>query len=159
MIEAVNSVVANASLIRVSAEQIDVARSDEAREPAATPQAPYISPYISVDQTANVAVIQIRDSETGDVLTQFPSESRIQARQELEAAPSESGGAVAQAVVSESSSESLGGGTFSAEAISSIQSTPVSNGVAEAQIASVALSTGAQSGGVSTASDGVNVTA
>lgn len=85
MIEAVNSVVSNAPFLRSAAEPVDVARTPVANQGAVEsaapkPQAPYISPYIYVDVYNNKAVIQIRDSETGDVLNQFPSEEALQIR-------------------------------------------------------------------------------
>ena len=80
MIEAVNSVLANASLSRGSAAQASALAKIDLEAPA-TPKAPFISPRIALDTTANRAIIQIRDSDTGDVLTQFPSESRIRAIQ------------------------------------------------------------------------------
>ncbi|MCB9988723.1 MAG: hypothetical protein H6868_05225 [Rhodospirillales bacterium] len=42
-------------------------------------QAPYVSPYIHVDLNYDKAVLQIRDSDTGDVLNQFPSQKRLEA--------------------------------------------------------------------------------
>lgn len=86
MIEAVNSVVSNAQLARVSADQVATLNSFAADQPvvetvARAPVAPYISPYVSVDTRFDTAVIQIRDSDTGDVLTQFPSEPTLQSRQ------------------------------------------------------------------------------
>ena len=80
MIEAVNSVLANASLSRGSAAQASALAKIDLEAPA-TPKAPFISPRIALDTTANRAIIQIRDSDTGAVLTQFPSESRIRAIQ------------------------------------------------------------------------------
>ncbi len=89
MIEAVNSVVANASVLRGQAEQASVARA------AANPervqeviQAPYVSPYISMDLNYNKAVLQIRDGDTGDVLKQFPSEAALELRSRQLAAKS-----------------------------------------------------------------------
>ena len=88
MIEAVNSSLSNASVLRAPAEQVSTQRSlssnparlQEAAESSVdVPKAPYISPYVVVDLDYNKAVLQIRDSDTGDVLTQFPSESRLQA--------------------------------------------------------------------------------
>ena len=81
MIEATNSVLSNASVTRVAAEQQSTARSlaanpDKLQEVA---KAPYISPYISIDRNANKAVLQIRDSDTGDVLRQYPTESQLRA--------------------------------------------------------------------------------
>lgn len=82
MIEAVNAVVANASLLRGSAEQASVARSlsanpEKVQEVA---RAPYVSPFIYMDVNYDKAVLQLRDSDTGDVLKQFPSEQTMQVR-------------------------------------------------------------------------------
>jgi hypothetical protein len=85
MIEAVNAVVANASLLRGSAEQASVARSFAAN-PARVQeviQAPYVSPFIYVDVNYDKAVLQIRDSDTGDVLKQFPSEQTMAIRSRI----------------------------------------------------------------------------
>lgn len=85
MIEGVNSVLANAAIVRANAEQSSVVRSFAAnparvQEAASAPQAPYISPYIHLDVNYNKAVLQIRDSDTGDVLKQFPSNTTLEAR-------------------------------------------------------------------------------
>lgn len=81
MLEAVNSVLQTAPLARGSAEQNSNARSFAANPEKIqeAPRAPYISPFIYVDVNYDKAVLQIRDSETGDVITQFPSESRLRA--------------------------------------------------------------------------------
>lgn len=81
MIEAVNSVLSNASATRVAVEPNSTARSlaanpEKVQEAAKTP---YISPYISIDRNYNKAVLQIRDSETGDVLRQYPTEGQLKA--------------------------------------------------------------------------------
>jgi len=81
MIEAVNSVLSNASVSRGVAEQQSASRSlastPEVKKEAV--KAPYVSPYISVDATYNKAVLQIRDSDTGDVVRQFPTEGQLKA--------------------------------------------------------------------------------
>ncbi len=79
MFEAVNSVISNAPMLRGNAEQMAVARSfaanpDRVQE---VPMAPYISPYIHVDVKYNEAVLQLRDSDTGAVESQIPSEERL----------------------------------------------------------------------------------
>lgn len=79
MLEAVTSVLQTAPVARGSAEQTSNARSfaanpDKVQE---VPRAPYISPYIHMDVNYDKAVLQIRDSETGDVIRQFPSETRL----------------------------------------------------------------------------------
>ena len=81
MLEAVNSVLQNAPLVRGNAEQVSAiesyAANPERVQKAA--QAPYVSPYVHVDLTYDKAVLQIRDSDTGDVLNQFPSQKRLEA--------------------------------------------------------------------------------
>lgn len=83
MIEAVNSVISNATSLRQSAEQVASARSLAANPERLqeVPQAPYISPFVHVDLNFDTAVLQIRDSDTGDVVNQFPSESTLRASQ------------------------------------------------------------------------------
>lgn len=81
MIEAVNSVLSNASLSRGAAEQQSASRSYAANpdkiQEIATPA--YISNKISVDSKYNKAVLQVRDRDTGDVVRQFPTESQLKA--------------------------------------------------------------------------------
>lgn len=95
MIEAVNSVLANAPLLRGTAE------GQSSASPVATSgvervETPYISPYIKVDISHNKAVIQLRDASTGDVVQQIPSETRLEAQrkttqnQQVQAALAES---------------------------------------------------------------------
>lgn len=81
MIEAVNSVLSNASSTKAVVEQQATTRSlaanpDKTQEVA---RAPYVSPYISLDRGSNRAVLQIRDSDTGDVVRQYPTESQLRA--------------------------------------------------------------------------------
>ncbi len=81
MIEAVNSILSNASATRVAVEPNSTARSlaanpEKVQEVAKTP---YVSPYISIDRNYNKAVLQIRDSDTGDVLRQYPTEGQLKA--------------------------------------------------------------------------------
>ncbi len=75
MLEAVNSVVSNAPLLKVNTDntRIDkgVATSPEVvQRLSASASAPYISPYVYV--TKGEAVLQIRDNSTGDVQRQIP---------------------------------------------------------------------------------------
>lgn len=81
MIEAVNSVLSNASLSRGAAEQQSASRSYAANPERVQEAArvPYISNHISVDAKYQKAVLQIRDSDTGDVVRQFPTESQLKA--------------------------------------------------------------------------------
>jgi hypothetical protein len=81
MIEAVNSVLANSPITRVVAEQQSVANSYAANPERVqvVAQAPYISPYVHVDVNFDKAVLQIRDSETGDVVRTIPTEGQMEA--------------------------------------------------------------------------------
>ena len=81
MIEAVNSVLSNSSASRTAVEQTSTVRSTAANpqriQEAA--QAPFVSPAISLDRQSSRAIIQIRDSDTGDVVRQFPTEGQLKA--------------------------------------------------------------------------------
>lgn len=81
MIEAVNSVLANAPYTKAVVEQQSVVRSFAAN-PARVqeaPQAPYISPYIHMDVNFDKAVLLLRDADTGDVVRQIPTEGQLEA--------------------------------------------------------------------------------
>jgi len=84
MLEAVNSVLQTAPLIRAQTEQASAvdsfAANPDRTQRVAPPQAPYVSLFIHVDNNLNKAVLQIRDSETGDVTGQLPSEASLRAR-------------------------------------------------------------------------------
>lgn len=163
MIEAVNSVISNAQLARAAAVQVatsnSFAASNEAIETVArAPVAPFISPYISVDTNFDTAVLQIRDSDTGDVLTQFPSESALQQRRaqasrqetvQLQTQTREVREAPAQPVQTAET-------TFQAQQVAQASTPPAAAG-GEAQAAVAALSAGAQSGQASAST--VSVTA
>lgn len=156
MIEAVNSVIANANLSRGSAVQASVAAQPQ-REPAELPTAPFISPRVSFDSTSNKAVLQIRDSSTGDVVNQFPSESRLRALQAQQARENASstrqaeltGANVTQAAPVPTQS-------FDAGAIAALQA-PQGVSTSDVQLAAVAFTSGASSGAAQSAT--VNVTA
>lgn len=168
MIEGTNSVLATAQIVRGAAEQSSVARSfaanpDRAQEVPAGPRAPYISPYIFVDVNFDKAVLQIRDSDTGDVLRQFPSESTLEARSRADALsrgepvpPRSLEGEVRESPVSGevaftaslSGSGFSSGDTSSGERVSSSSRAPSGN--AEARVAAAALAASAQAGQVFT---------
>lgn len=159
MIEAVNSVLSNSPVIRGNAEAVDSARSfavnpDRVQE-IAVPQAPFVSPYVSVDVDFDTAVLQIRDSETGDVLKQFPSETRLQERSRL--AKAEQNAQLFKNSGAEESS-SVRRETTVVASESTLASPGGVGGVAEAQIASQALAASAQTGSRAL-SAGVNVAA
>ncbi len=84
MLEAVNSVIQSAPVVRGNAEQISTSDSFAANPDRIqkAPQAPVVSPYISVDSVNNAVVLQIRDGDTGAVKETFPSRTSIQAREQ-----------------------------------------------------------------------------
>ncbi len=83
MIEAVNSVLASAPLVRQYTEQQSggaLSNNSQVESVKTFAQAPYISPFISVDVNFDTAVILLRDAETGDTVRQIPSEGALEAR-------------------------------------------------------------------------------
>lgn len=166
MIEAVNSTIASAATSRALTEAVDavsVAPVNAVLPPSPqgapdVPQAPYVSPYISVDLNYNKAVLQIRDSETGDVQQQFPTESRLaQIRRSSESIER----AQLRDVVPDQPAESTpGSGGTDVITLQQVTSSQPSNAAPSStpQAAIAALSTGAQSGQASQ-SAGVSVLA
>lgn len=83
MIDAVNNISANAASTQKSAAQ--ASRSQPAadvltkKQPA--PQAPSTaaSAHIRIDNQLDMAIIEYRSSDTGDVVRQYPTEAQIQA--------------------------------------------------------------------------------
>lgn len=164
MIEAINSVVANSQMLRAYTEQaatsgVSVDIADSTRD-ITVPKAPYISPYISVDVNYNKAVMQIRDQDTGDVLTQYPSESRLQQirrQSQLESSPIRVEPQTFQALeISE-----VGAGVPSVSPAAFEASGVPSGGsdLAQARIASAAFAAGAASTAQSASTVGVSVVA
>lgn len=88
MIEAVNSVLSNAPIARAVVDQQSVATSYAANPDRVqvAAQAPFISPYIHVDVNFDKAVLQIRDSETGDVVRTIPTEGQMEAYRRAQSA-------------------------------------------------------------------------
>lgn len=85
MIEAVNSTLQNASLLRASAGQVSAAESFAAN-PARIQKvgrAPYMSVFVDVNY--DTAVLQFRNGETRDVIDQVPSETLLESRARDEA--------------------------------------------------------------------------
>jgi uncharacterized FlaG/YvyC family protein len=83
MIEAVNSVLQSAPVIRGNAEKTSTSDSFAANPQSVqkVAQAPYVSPYITVDVHTNTTVLQIRDSATGKVVDQIPSKTNLETQQ------------------------------------------------------------------------------
>jgi len=155
MIEAVNSVLANASLSRGSAVQAQQSAPPRS-EPAELPVAPFISPRVSFDSNSNKAVLQIRDAATGDVVNQFPSESRLRAIEAQQAQESAQSVRQAQLTGASSAPQPAPVQSFDAGSLATLQA-PQGVSTSDIQLATVAFSSGAASGAPSTAS--VSVTA
>lgn len=90
MIEAINSTIANAQLMRGAVEQqTERAARPEPQEAVDFVQAPFISPVISIDTEYNTAVLLLRNSESGEVVDQIPSESALQSDNRTQAPETE----------------------------------------------------------------------
>ena len=81
MIEAVKSSLAAAPVVQRGLDQASNARSfaanpEKVQEVA---EAPYVSPNVRVDNNAKIAILEFRDSVSGDVLAQIPSEAQLEA--------------------------------------------------------------------------------
>lgn len=86
MIEAVKSTLAQASIAKAPVEAGSSLKSfsanpEKVQEVSAEREAPYVSPTVRVDVATKVAVLEFRESDTGDVLIQVPSEQQIRAYQ------------------------------------------------------------------------------
>lgn len=155
MIEAVTSAVSNAQQVRAATDQTATLNSFAASQQAVEsvsrgPVAPYLSLNVAVDTTYDTAIFQIRDSGTGDVIDQFPSEPTLQQRQ-AQAARQEAAREEAARQQQAPSTADVSSTTFQASVIAQQSSAPSlegsSAGVAQAAVA--ALSAGAQSGATS----------
>jgi hypothetical protein len=89
MIEAVNSAIAASSVLKgLALHGLEPPPSAQGRaqvaqtiEAGQAPRAPFVSPMVYMNLDYNKAVLQIRDSETGDVVNQIPSDNRLAAQQ------------------------------------------------------------------------------
>lgn len=179
MIEAVNSTVANATTLRGVVGQIDsasvspVAASLPASGSDTVPsaaQAPFVSPYIAVDLDFNKPVLMIRDSQTGDVKQQFPTEGRMaqiastqaQIRESMQGqssvsyvstpAPTSSVTSASAASVSQTAVQ-----TVSVTTVQEVTATPASNSATSTPQVAVAALSAASSAASATESSGVTV--
>jgi hypothetical protein len=83
MIEAVNSTLAQASIAKApleSGSSLASFASDE-NQVKEVAEAPYVSPTVKVDPNTKIAILEFRESSSGDVLLQVPSEQQIRAYQ------------------------------------------------------------------------------
>jgi len=158
MIDAVNSSLVATQALRNNTEQLSsapaIAPTVTVSETPQAPKAPYISPYIAIDTGSNKAVLQIRDSETGDVTQQFPTKSRLAQLSQLQARQANEPTSSSQSPTPAPSQEHVDvntqagneQGTTSIITVQDITATPPSNiSIPSPQIAAAALSAGAQS--------------
>jgi len=87
MIEAVKSTVANSVLSRGSVDQSSTlnsyASNPEKLQVASV--APYVSPTVRVDVNTKIAILEFRDTLSGEVLAQIPSEQALRSYRQREA--------------------------------------------------------------------------
>lgn len=120
--------------MKAAVEQQSVARSfaaNPARIQEATSAAPYISLYIKMDTNFDKAVLQIRDSDTGDVVRQIPTESELEAYRRAQTANSVRPATVEETVyVPETSEqETVSAPTSSPSNTSGFESAPITTAV------------------------------
>lgn len=88
----------NASFVKPIADQSSASESlagNPQRLQRAASSAPYLSPYVFLDSSNEQVILQIRNGETGDAISQYPSsmydkpEAAIQQQQEVQKQPSQ----------------------------------------------------------------------
>lgn len=83
MIEAVKSTIAVAELARAALDQKASSQSFSAKpekpDEIVNATAPYISPYLAFDSDSNRMILQLRESDTGDIVEQIPSKRQLAA--------------------------------------------------------------------------------
>lgn len=82
MLEAVNSVLQSAPIVRQAVERTSASESFAANPEGVqrTVQAPFVSNYVFLDVNYDAAVILFRNRDTGDVIRQVPSETSLEAK-------------------------------------------------------------------------------
>jgi len=79
MIEAVKSTVASSALLRGNVDQSSTLNSFAANpdKVQTVSQAPFVSPTVRIDVLSKIAILEFRESLSGEVLAQIPSEQAI----------------------------------------------------------------------------------
>lgn len=79
MIEAVKSTVASSTMLKATADVLSATNGYAANPDKiqAVSQAPYVSPTVRVDVLTKIAILEFRESLSGEVLSQIPSEHAI----------------------------------------------------------------------------------
>ena len=129
MIEAVKSTIAASAALKSGLEQSSPARAFAA-DPAKTasvPAAPYVSPTVRVDVNTKVAILEFKESDTGEVVMQVPSERQLSAYKEREVREK------AEILAKLSRRPELGGDAGAAETVQPAQPVSASSAPAETQ--------------------------
>lgn len=86
MIEAVKSSIAASPALKAGLEQSSSSRNfvAESGKGAPVPAAPFVSPTVRVDVNTKIAILEFKESDTGEVVMQVPSERQISAYKERE---------------------------------------------------------------------------
>lgn len=114
MIEAVNAVVSNSSILRSIAEQTSttqVLSANPSKIQSAAVAAPYLSPHVDYNGGNSKPIFVVRDSSTGETIKQFPTEAQIRAYTKA--------AAVREQVMVQTQFQSSDGGYAEAEALKS----------------------------------------
>lgn len=79
MIEAVKSTVASSTMLKATADVLSATNGYAANPDKiqTVSQAPYVSPTVRVDVLTKIAILEFRESLSGEVLAQIPSENAI----------------------------------------------------------------------------------
>ena len=79
MIEAVKSTVASSTMLKANADTLSATNGYAANPDKiqSVSQAPYVSPTVRVDVLTKIAILEFRESLSGEVLAQIPSENAI----------------------------------------------------------------------------------
>lgn len=112
MVDVISAVSGQSSTLRLGSQS---ANASPPSEPAARASAELVSSHIRVDNLQNVAILEYRSSQTGEVVRQYPSQSQIDAFRRAER--SNTGGSPTELVLTE-------GGDSAGKAASPLTSTP-----------------------------------
>ncbi len=83
MIEATSTAILAAPFLRQATLGTNADSVSAEMQSSGVVSAPFVSPAVSFDTEYNTAVLQIRDSETGEVVGQIPSENRLEDRRQF----------------------------------------------------------------------------
>ena len=120
MIEAVKSTVASSTLLKANADTLSATNGYAANPDKiqSVSQAPYVSPTVRVDVLTKIAILEFRESLSGEVLAQIPSENAIRTYKMREA---RGDAQLAAALTRKPSADGNGGETAAVESSAPVQ--------------------------------------